>query len=260
MASGSVEDHLTEFIAAALAMNSHFRKGFAEKLLANHSFSPIATIETQACFPLHGCIPDMLLTLEDGRVILCENKIEAIETLGKDESKGQLEKYLKLPVDGVAYIRGSWKPPDAKVLEHPKYIKPATREHFLWRDFYDLLMQDDVFLQWLRQGFENMGYTPPLPPIGDLNDPDENKRFANQKEFAKLWSLTRTNLRELGWRSETGSTIELYLENNSSKWSHQYVFICPSPAERFIIRITPREGHTSDIVNAVKEVIAPIPV
>jgi hypothetical protein len=196
----------------------------------------------------------MRLVLGDGRVILCENKIEAVETSGKDSNRGQLERYLDLPVDGVAYIRGSWKPPTHKVLNHPKYIKPTNREHFLWRDFYNLL-EGDVFLEWLRQGFEGMGYTPLLSSIGDLSDPDRDKKLANQREFAKLWILTRSNLKQMGWRTQTGSRIELYLDNKSSKWSQQ-IFISPYLAERFLIRVTPRPGHLPEILDAATDVSA----
>jgi len=253
MAEGSVEDHLTEFVAAGLTLNHSFRQGFAEILLDNYPFSPIKKVETHTYNP-PGCYPDIRFTLADGRIILCENKIEAVETLGKDPSRGQIERYLKLPIDGVAYIRGSWKPPSQKVLGHPKYIKPATREHFLWRDFYSIL-KGGVFLEWLRQGFESMGFTPPLDSIGDLRDPDEKKKLANQREFAKLWLLTRSNLKQMGWSTEIGSRIELYLCNDSTKWS-QDIFISPYLAERFLIRITPRKGHRSDVLNAAKSVSA----
>jgi len=251
MAEGSVEDHLTEFIAASLTLSHSFRDGFAEILLANCPFAPITAVETQVNYP-HGCCPDMRLTLSDGRVILCENKIEAVETPGKDPTRGQLERYLELPVDGVAYIRGSWKPPAPKVLDHLKYIKPVNREHFLWRDFYTLL-QGDVFLEWLRQGFEGMGYTPPLSSIGDLSDPNRDKKLANQKEFAKLWLLTRSNLKQMGWRTQTGSRIELYLYNDSSNMSQQ-IFISPYLAERFLVRVTPRPGRLRDVFDALKPV------
>jgi len=253
MAAGSVENHLTEFVAAALILNHSFRRRFGEILLTNRPFALITTVETQVDYP-HGCCPDMRLVLGDGRVILCENKIEAVETSGKDHNRGQLERYLDLPVDGVAYIRGSWKPPAHKVLNHPKYIKPTTREHFLWRDFYNLL-EGDVFFEWLRQGFEGMGYTPLLPSIGDLSDPDRHKKLANQREFAKLWILTRSNLKQMGWRTQIGSRIELYLDNKSSKWSQQ-IFISPYLAERFLIRVTPRPGYLQEIFDAAKDVSA----
>lgn len=257
MATGSIEDHLTEFIAAALTLNHSFRRGFAEILLTNCPLAPINSVETQAHYP-HGCRPDMRLTLVDGRIILCENKIEAVETLGKDRAMGQLERYLNLPVDGVAYIRGSWKPPTLKVIDHPKYIKPANREHFLWRDFYTLF-QSDIFLEWLRQGFEGMGYTPPLSLIGDLRDSDRNKKLANQREFAKLWLLTRSNLKQMGWHTQTGSRIELYLDRNASKWSQQ-IFISPYLSERFLIRVTPCSGHLLDVLDAAKAVSALMPI
>ena len=254
MAAGSVENHLTEFVAAALILNASFRRGFAEILLATRPFALITTVETQVPDYPHGCCPDMRLVLGDGRIILCENKIEAVESSTKDSSMGQLERYLDLAADGVAYIRGSWKPPTHKVLNHPKYIKPANREHFLWRDFYNLL-EGDVFLEWLRKGFEDMGYTPLLSSIGDLSDPDRDKKLANQKEFAKLWILTRSNLEQMGWHTKADSRIELYLDSKSSQWSKQ-IFISPYKSERFLIRVTPHPGHLLDIRDAAKDVSA----
>ena len=251
MAVGSVENHLTEFVAAALILNHSFRRGFGEILLVTQPFAPITAVETQVDYQ-NGCCPDVRLSLGDGRVILCENKIEAVETSAKDSNRGQLERYLDLGVDGVAYIRGSWKPPTYKVLNHPKYIKPANREHFLWRDFYNLL-QGDVFLEWLRKGFEDMGYTSLLSSIGDLSDPDRDKKLANQREFAKLWTLTRSNLKQMGWHTQTGSRIDLYLDNKSSQWSKQ-IFVSPYMAERFLIRVTPRRGHLQDILDAARDV------
>ena len=93
--------------------------------------STILSVETQVRYPDAGCRPDIRLTLANGRIILCENKIEAIETAGKDETKRQIDRYLELPVDGVVYIRGSWDPPAKKVIENPKYTRPSIREHFL---------------------------------------------------------------------------------------------------------------------------------
>ncbi len=251
MAAGSVENHLTEFVAAALILNPSFRRGFGTILLTDRPFALITKVETQFPYP-HGCCPDMRLVLEDGRVLLCENTIDGAETSGDTSNTGQLERYLELPVDGVVYIRGSWKPPTHKVLAHPKYIKPTAREHFLWRDFYNLL-EGDVFLNWLRQGFEAMGFTPLLSSIGDLGDPDMEKQLANQRAFAKLWILTRSNLKQMGWHSRIGSRIELYLNNISGKWSRQ-IFISPYLAEKFLIRVTPRPDHLQAILNTAKEV------
>ena len=259
MVARSLEDHLTEFIAAALTLNAQFRVDFCEILLANSPIwppPPILSVETQVSYPDAGCRPDIRLTLANGRVILCENKIEAIETAGKDETKEQIDRYLELPVDGVVYIRGSWDPPAKKVTGNPKYIRPANREHFLWRDFYKIL-RGDVFLAWIAGGFERMGFTPPLPSIGDLKDPEPVTRERNKRNFAKLWSLTRTQLQMIGWNSQAGSIIELYIDNQNSKWTEK-IFISPGFVERFLVRITPRADHIGKILDAIKEATSEI--
>ena len=54
----------------------------------------------------------MLLQLSNGQRIICEHKLEALETVGPvEDERGQLERYLDLPVEGVVYVRSSWKPP-----------------------------------------------------------------------------------------------------------------------------------------------------
>lgn len=82
------EDHLTEFLAAMILMNEPFNTQFSELLLGEYASSHgwdtpiIVTVETQASYSGTNCCPDMRFTLADGHVILCENKIEAPETMG----------------------------------------------------------------------------------------------------------------------------------------------------------------------------------
>jgi hypothetical protein len=170
------EDHLTEFFAAALEISSTARADYFETTLKGFakangwSRCGINRIETQPGeFSEATCRPDMLLTLSNGKRIACEHKLDAIETPGSEcDDRPQLERYLDLPVDGVLFVRSSWKPPSERVLAHPKYIRPDERDHFLWRDFYHLFLHDEPFLAWLREGFENLGFTPPHPSIGEL--------------------------------------------------------------------------------------------
>jgi hypothetical protein len=126
----SKEDHLTEFIAALLVLNKKFNLDFSQLVLSEYAAQQgwdkpkIKGVETQVSYPGTTCRPDMRFLLEDGHVILCENKIEAPETMGSSmDGRGQLKRYLDLPADGLVYIRSS---PDQKisheVLSHPRFI------------------------------------------------------------------------------------------------------------------------------------------
>jgi len=234
------EDHLTEFFAAALELSPQVRKAFFDLVIAPfaraHGWPPseISKISTQHCYDDASCRPDMLLTLSNGKLIACEHKLDAAETLGPElDDRLQLERYLDLPVDGLIYVRSSWKPPELHVLKHPKYIRPADREHFLWRDFYPLFEGlADPFQSWIREGFEALGFTPPHPAIGELDTE------AEQRNFAKFWDKTRSFARDLGWYSSPGSIVQLYLEDNDAS-SASVVFIQPT-AGGFQFRATPK--------------------
>ena len=253
------EDHLTEFFAAALTVSEQFRKAYAELVLHNFveksstGSLQIKDIRTQVCFSGTSSCPDMILTLSDGRSIVCEHKLDAPETMGSErDPRGQLRKYLDLPVDGLLYVRTSWKPPDSFVLTHKKYIRPVDREHFLWRDFYPLLSCDDhVILDWLREGFERLGFTPPHPSVGEMNGPDEKVNRSNRENFAKLWQRSRSIAHTLGWKVSAGSIVELYLTDNPS--SHvSWIFISPAKFDRFLFRVTPQPGELEPIMEKLQ--------
>src|SRR5262245_32626072 len=78
------EDHLTYFLASAVECDVAFRESYQERILlyleAAVVAPRIAHVQTQAAFA-EQCRPDLLLTLDDGRRIACEHKLEAPETL-----------------------------------------------------------------------------------------------------------------------------------------------------------------------------------
>ena len=195
----------------------------------------------------------MVLTLSDGRKIVCEHKLDAIETMGPEQDRReQLIRYLDLPVEGVLYIRSTWKPPKIEVINHPKYISPLNREHFLWRDFYHLFdVEETLYLQWLKEGFERLGFTPPHPSIGELNGPDSNTNKLNKRNFAKLWTSTRTFANDLGWTVRTGDIVDLYMWGGPSRFALKF-YIFPKKFDRFLIRVTPRKGNLNATVNAMR--------
>jgi hypothetical protein len=241
------EDHLTEFFAAALSHAPSFRQAYADLVLrdfaarAGWSSPVIEVVETQREYPGTGCRPDMILRLANGKVVACEHKLEALETLGADDDRGQLARYLELPIDALVYVRRSWLPPDRAVISNPKYVRASNREHFLWSDFFAFLGPDQhVLVDWLREGFEWLGYTPPNPNVGELTLLPNGETRAAMVDFAKLWDPVKTAVARLGWTVQTGSLIQLYLVRHPTSPAAQ-VFISPESRGEFLIRFTPVE-------------------
>ena len=246
----SKEDHLTEFIAAALELDPRFRDGYATAVLGafaqRKGWAPpkIVAIATQVKYPEFRSIIDMTLTLEDGHVIAVEHKLEAPETEitidYAEEPSRQLMRYLAIPtVDAVAFFRTSLKPPIATVLADPKYVMPANRQHYMWRDLFPLLRDSDhKFSRWVREGFERDGFTPPHPLVGDLSD------AAAARNFAMLWTATRARAVELGWKVGAGSVVELYL-SRSDPYQVQNVWLNPWN-NLLLVRASPVSGHVAD--------------
>jgi hypothetical protein len=134
--TSSKEDHLTEFLAALITMSEPFNLEFSSLLLGEYAArngwaDPVITsVETQVSYSGTNCCPDMRFTLEDGHIILCENKIEAPETQGSSvDPRGQLRRYLDLPSDGVVYIRATPSHGlEPEVIGHPRFITSKQPE------------------------------------------------------------------------------------------------------------------------------------
>lgn len=247
--TSSKEDHLTEFLAALISMDSAFNCGFSQLLLGEYAerqgwATPfIAKVETQINFPGTNCCPDMRFTLNDGHSVLCENKIEAPETLGSSvDPRGQLRRYLDLPSDGVAYIRATPRHNlEAEVFKHPRFI---TRQghHFLWRDIYPLLAEsENPLVAAVCEGFEVMGFVPPLAAVGTLSDFNSATDEQNRCAFMELWQLAADYGRQRCWKVETNKNAEIYYSPDDASPLYQ-VFVSPSKAERFLIRLTLKSG------------------
>ena len=255
----SKEDHLTEFFAAALTLNEHVRNAYAELVFGRYAQengwrNPVVEkVETQVLYDGTNCCPDMRLTLADGHIVICEHKIDALETQGSEpDDRLQLERYLALPIDGLVYVRSSWKSPTQAVLENPKYIRPPEKELFLWRDFYNIVAQsDDQFVAWIKEGFETLGFTPPHPIIGELSGPDPEENSRNRRNFAKLWSSTKSFASQLGWKVGTGSIVELYLSQSPTSLATD-VFVSPAMLDRFLFRVTPGKRKLDEVLTVLK--------
>jgi hypothetical protein len=275
----SREDHLTEFFAAALQLCPDFALDYAKLALwkvapaGGWKSNPFKRVETQVAYPDKRCRPDMRLTLSDNRVVLCEHKIDADQVLGTgDDPQNQLTRYLNLAavdsrICGLVYVRSSWKSPDAEVLDHPLYLRPeapkgAFRDHLLWRDFYPLLKKNSghLFVRWLQEGFEDLGFTPPPEAIPDLEAADEDERRSNRHEFAKLWSTTRVALVDGGWNVGAGSVIQLYLKNNARSAADLVIVSPLARSQRFWIRIRPgKASMLNEMEGAVTRAVADHP-
>ncbi|GEM_PF-1502461 len=251
--TSSKEDHLTEFLAAIIDMDETFRRDFSALLLGRYAADNgwdtplISAVETQVQFPDTNCCPDMRFTLADGHTIVCENKIEAPQTMGSaSDPRAQLLRYLDLACDGVAYIRATPAHNLAQeIINHPKFICNNGR-HFLWRDIYPLLEKNDnPLVAAVRKGFEVMGFVPPLPAVGTMADLNSSVDKKNRCAFREFWQLAAEYGRQLGWRVETNVNAELYYYSGNSDQLYQ-VFVSPSKAERFLLRLTLKDGADVD--------------
>ena len=98
-----------------------------------------------------------------------------------------------------------------------------------------------------------MGFTPPHPSVGEMSGPDAEVNRLNRKNFAKLWGPTRSLAHSLGWKVKADSIVELYLTDND-RAAASWVFISPAKADRFLLRVTPREGNLSLISDGMTAV------
>ncbi|EOC1796632.1 hypothetical protein ACI1HQ_003050 [Vibrio fluvialis] len=243
------EDHLTEFFAACLNSSDKFSNAFVQFVFGRECTKQLVSVETQSIYP--HCRPDMKLIFDDKTILLCENKLDAMETLGNEHTdyQQQLERYLTLDVDSVMYIRTSLKSPSLSVLNHPKYLKPEDKSHFLWRDFYDLLIGDsNPLVRELKAGFEYMGFVPPNPTIGDLSRQAPREQREN---FSKFWAATEVQAQQGGWVIGVGDIVERYFEHENANLAST-VYVNPIQPERFLVRLTANPNRQDDIYQAVK--------
>ncbi len=214
------EDLFTECFAAALRADSNLMRQFLRELCGSKVGGLIESaaieVETQADYSDYRSRVDMCFTLSSKRR---QVRIGVENKLWSPEGDGQLAKYLRLPLDFLAFITGEPQPVHSKVLQHRKYIKPNNgRKHFMWSDFYGVIEKSthapsaSVLNGALLHLFSHYGFEPPLPEIGDLNHPDPDEAKKHKKQFAKLWGRTRQCLSNRGWKKlNPGSIAQLYV-------------------------------------------------
>jgi hypothetical protein len=288
MCAGQEEDHLTEFVAAALDASEDFRNAYGNFLLGGwaekHGWGSLRIDSVRTQVDYGGNIPDLVLGTLDSRgqqhTIAVEHKIFAKESRRSNRSKkpeagpteeslnGQLERYLSLPeIDGVAYVRVWPQALDQSVVQHDKYIRPSQGMHFLWWHFYPVLKESAPFspvVAWLREGFELDGLPPPLnhiPPLYVPDDPD--REIANRGEFAKLLELAAVRAAVAGWRPNFDQHgAELYLRKNPNSWAKHVLFSgIGKPGKGrgrqngLRVWVAPREGEASAALNRLNPVL-----
>ena len=264
------EDHLTCFIAAALDVDEAFRAAYeavALSQLATVGVTPrIASVQIQVAFDEQRCCPDMMLTLADGRRVLCEHKIDALETQqikADGKTVKQLERYLALPdIAGVAYFRSARLTMAGEVLSHELYLHPQTGSHFLWRDLYPALeLGTTDVVRWLRDGFERLGFTPPVRHVGELWPGDSEAVRQNQRNFGKLWDRTHAHF-EAHWkvhRDQRG--CELYLKPMGPSLVSQ-IYIAPIAQGGSLLRTRASvdRSNLGEVCNRLEAASAVLPV
>jgi hypothetical protein len=255
--------HLTEFLAAALMLNRRFDTAFTRLVLGRFAKAQgwtlprIAEVETQVACPDAPIKADMRVVLEDGHVILFLHSMDDLEAEGpRPDDQQRVEACLGLSADGVVHIRSSAATFKPALVENPRYIKPAHADAFRWRDIYHLLEGNDhIFITWLREGFGPLGLTPPHPVIGDLDDPDPEARDACRRRFAEWWDPTREAARAMGWKVGAGDIVDLYLSSGPTRLVTS-VFVSPSRAGRFLLRIAPFLTKEDDVLARAERVAA----
>ncbi|MGB7436935.1 MAG: hypothetical protein WBR26_07730 [Candidatus Acidiferrum sp.] len=186
---------------------------------------------------------DMVFGLNRDKFIGVENK------LGAAEGKGQLLRYLALPLTRVAFITEDHLTIADEVHDHPRYIHPVGRRHFLWSDFFQVVEASvhkpsaTVLNRALLRLFKSYGFEPPIPEIGDLNDPDEATRTRNKENFQKLWELTSSQLEKRGWKKIQHDNIAcLWCDDGPAARIESFYVNSLLPGS-LLIRLTPRDPN-----------------
>ena len=198
----------------------------------------IASVQTQAPFQVQRCRPDMMLVLADGRRVLCEHKIDAPEADAAVGARGRPWNAARALPQTTRRSRGrrtsrpALSAPAQGVLSHERYLRPDAAPHFLWRDLYEPLAHGEHALsKWLRDGFERLGFTPPVPHVGELWPDDTEQVKQNQSNFGKLWHRTRAYV-DAHWNVSTGRRCELYLEPKGHTLVSRVLNVSPATRPR----------------------------
>jgi hypothetical protein len=206
------ENFFTECLAATLDEDTYLARCLLT-FLCGEEVDGVAVagsaldIDTQVSYPGTGSCVDMVFRLGGQKSVGIEHKLFSPEGRDSSGEKAQLEKYLNLPIlDRLAFITAYDASVKATVLASPRYLRPQSRQHFMWSDLYETVEASTrrpsarVLNRALLGLFSHLGFEPPPADIGDLSDPDLAVGRSNRRNFAKLWGSTRQMLDARGYQ------------------------------------------------------------
>jgi uncharacterized protein YlzI (FlbEa/FlbD family) len=219
------EDTLTDNLGFYLQCDLEAASLVAKRLLGEPAIV-VTEVETQYATP--DGRPDLALTLSDGRLLIIENKVDAV--LGPE----QLQRYLRSGLVALFSRRRIAVP--TGVLDHPDYLCPDRRPHYYWQDLYEWLPDGaaapegfghlrDAFAAYLHA----LGLAPSnLPEHWQslFRDRTQEEHRTIQRDFGRLLSpitqyieetsgLRCTRVAHKGWQ---------FWAAEEAWWRHGYVY------------------------------------
>jgi hypothetical protein len=227
------ENLFTECLAETLRSDPQLLRQFVKRLcgqVAGRTHASRGSIEVRTQVDLNGSILDMIFCVSEALAIGVENKLHSPEGKERD-GKTQLEKYIGLVHAGklshLAFITGYHTDAPTRVAGNKGYLRPCEqgkkmRDHFMWTDFYPMIERraskaPASLAPYLLSLLIDLGFKPPSPEIGDLNDPDEEVARRNKTNFANFWERTKQALRKRGWETTHIDKAGLWVEGGKAK-------------------------------------------
>lgn len=157
----------------------------------------------------HGspCVVDLELSCGE-LLLLVENRLDASLPPREvpDVTHDQLGRYLRLGVGKVVLVSSRVHAAlPAEVLEHPRYLQPASLRHFTWSMLFPLLQRRAAEQpeSWLHRElvglFDALQLLPPDPLIGELGRASEPEHAEARARFKQLLIPTYERLLRDGW-------------------------------------------------------------
>lgn len=238
------EDLFTEQFGFYLSCDLSAAHSLAGALL-DEPAATVSEVETWRSFESDS--PDMVLGLEDGRLLLLEHKVEA------SLQPRQLERYLQHGL--VALVsRGNLNAPRA-ALEHDDYLQPTRGEHYSWEDVFRALPSPEdppssqralreAFRSYMRElGFAPSNLTSKWRRLFRDRTEEENRRV--QEEFGRLLNGVKAYLRE---------GYDLEVQDVSYKGKQGYA---PAGTTWRHLYVNPRRLQAEEVPKAVRSQFGP---
>jgi len=247
--SNEKENTFTECLAEALRSDPALCKRFLGELAAaergDRRPAGIRAVGTQVPFPPGSCVDMVIRTA--GMSIGVEHK------LWSPEGRGQLAKYLQLPLDRIAFVTAYEAPGLDDVKDHPAYLRPRSgRLHFMWHDFQPGVEESasassGTLTRALLALFRHLGFESPPDTIPDLWALDAQAQRGNRLQFARLWEKAEAGLRARGWRRLRRARLAGLTYRADESASVERVWLDPTTIRGSLrIRLSPRRGLSAD--------------